>query len=51
MMYVLFWGVYPQWTKQFSSDEDAVAAAHGYANQMEASISEFKLIKNVSIPL
>lgn len=47
--YTLYWGVYPQWTRSFTSDVDAAKHAlkdidYHIKTGMARSTSEFKLI-------
>lgn len=52
MSYILFWGIYPQWTKNFTSDKEAADSAYQYANTIGCGkVEEFKLIKQVPIKI
>ena len=51
LKYVLYWGVYPQWTKSFLNSELAVEEARRYARSMDANFAEFKLVQLVEISL
>lgn len=49
-MYSLYWGVYPQWHRQYESEAYAVAAAKKFINDVgDGKVSEFKLIKQIPI--
>jgi hypothetical protein len=51
LTFTLYWGVYPQWTRQFKTKELAVAAARDYVDGRVANVTEFRLIQLVEIPL
>ena len=49
--YILYWGVYLQWTKRFATEEAAIDAAKKYISSKDANGQDFRLIKQVEVPV